>query len=111
MGRIGHRPTNYKYLRFEKNVQGCDLCVSHKVNPDGYVRKMWIDGLEFLHRRIYRAVHGITEWPKGHTIHHLCGNRACCNTAHMVMMKHGDHARHHNCYREFQINEWQKETH
>lgn len=110
LAKIGHKPTNFKWLRFEKTIQGCDLCISHKVNQDGYIRKRWTENVcEMLHRFLYRATYNMEEIPAGHTIHHLCGNRNCCNVTHMILMKHGDHARHHNYYRDFKIDEWNKE--
>ena len=109
MAKHGHRPTNYKWLTFEK-VGACDICTSHKVNQDGYLRKRIGLKLTMLHRAIYMELHGFTELPSGYTLHHLCGNRACCNPAHIIMMSHTDHASYHNINREFKISEWNNES-
>lgn len=33
--------------------------------------------------------------PKGFDVHHRCSNRACCNPAHLELIGHADHSRHH----------------
>lgn len=109
MGKIGHKPTNFKWMKFEKNGQGCDICISHKGNQDGYIRKRWTDSVcEMFHRFIYRGVHNLDSIPKDMTLHHLCGNRACCNPTHLVLMTKSDHATYHNNNRDFSLGEWKR---
>lgn len=81
-------------LRFVTDSNGCYVCVSHKVNQDGYFRKQWKDGAEMFHRFIYRAHFG--EIPEGHEVDHICGNRACCNPKHLRVLSKLDHCIHTN---------------
>lgn len=39
------------------------------------------DGVAYAHRVVCHVAHG--ECPPGHSARHLCGNRACCNPAHL----------------------------
>lgn len=43
------------------------------------------------HRYAYEAIKGAI--PKDLQVHHACGNRTCCNPAHMVLMTREDHGR------------------
>lgn len=76
-------------LRFHVSPGGCWTCISHAPNADGYIRKRWSWGLEFLHRVVWRLRHGDT--PDGHEIDHVCGNRACCAPEHLRTLPCSEH--------------------
>lgn len=48
--------------------QGCFICITHKTNADGYLRKRWAGVAEMFHRFIYRAHKGPI--PEGHEVDH-----------------------------------------
>lgn len=60
---------------------GCIVPVSHKLNQDGYFRKRIGNRLVMYHIHIWEKHHG--KLPDGFEVHHLCGNRACCNIEHL----------------------------
>lgn len=72
---------------------GCMVCVSHKQNPDGYIRLGGYHGKGrkpiMLHRLIYSGLHG--EIPEGHEIDHTCRVRQCCNPAHLEALPGREH--------------------
>lgn len=80
---------------FVRMESGCIVCISHLLNPDGYLRKTWgnsrTDGrvVEMFHRFIYRAHHG--DLPEGHEVDHTCRNRACCNPDHLQALERTEH--------------------
>lgn len=80
-------------MRFVELEGGCIVCLSHKLNADGYLRKVWgSEGkhvAEFFHRFIYRAHHG--EIPKGYEVDHMCNLRACCNPEHLQVLPRLEH--------------------
>lgn len=81
-----------KPMRFVEMEGGCFVCVSHKLNQDGYLRKAWGSPrngdavLEMFHRFIFRIHHGLSVIPEGHEIDHLCFNRACCAPGHLRLI-------------------------
>jgi hypothetical protein len=59
----------------------------------GYGR-MNLNGERYrVHRLAYEAVHGFV--PEHVHIHHTCGNKLCCNVAHLEALPAGDHHRLH----------------
>lgn len=82
---------------FVTNDAGCMMCLTHRLNKDGYLRKRWAQGFEMFHRFIFRA-HGGTI-PAGHEIHHTCDNRACCNPEHLEVLDRNTHLVHTNSTR------------
>lgn len=76
------------------NDKGCHSVVSHKLNADGYFRKVfktatgksWV----MFHRFVWEQEKGPI--PEGYTIDHLCNNRACCNIHHLQVLTRTDHA-------------------
>jgi len=69
-------------LKFIELDTGCYVCVSHKTNPDGYLR--WNSGdrhLHLFHRVIWQEANGPI--PDGYEINHMCGNRSCQNLRHL----------------------------
>ena len=57
------------------------VCLSHRPNADGYLRKRFEDGIEMFHRFIFRAHKGSI--PEGHEVDHICKVRLCCNPEHL----------------------------
>lgn len=81
---------NRKPLRFVTLVTGCYVPLSHRLNQDGYFRKRWgNEKLEMFHRTLWKYHHG--EIPAGYEIHHICGNRACCNVKHLELIPVKEH--------------------
>lgn len=87
-----------KPMRFVELDGGCLVCLSHKLNPDGYLRKSWGSSrkpaereMEMFHRFIFRAHKNLEAIPDGFEIDHLCFNRACCNPAHLQMLPKSQH--------------------
>lgn len=78
---------------FVRTDKGCLICLTHKTNEDGYLRKVWKRSgdrvAEMFHRFIYRAHKG--EIPKGHEVDHLCNVRACCNPDHLQAIPRSEH--------------------
>lgn len=84
---------------FITNDDGCYICLSHKANQDGYLRKRWgaarsTKDYEMFHRFIYRAVNGPI--PDGYEIDHKCRTRGCSNPTHLQALKTADHRRKSN---------------
>lgn len=81
-------------LVFITTSSGCFVPLSHKLNPDGYFRKVWGTSAgkvyEMFHRFIWRAHHG--DIPDGHEIDHTCKTRACCNVNHLRCIPGTQHA-------------------
>lgn len=80
-----------KPLAFEQQEgTGCIVPTSHKLNPDGYFRKRFRYGsLKMYHVYIWEKYNG--SLPKGYEVHHLCGNRACCNPEHLQAIEGHEH--------------------
>jgi len=74
---------------FVTTESGCMVCLSHRLNTDGYLRKRWADGAEMFHRFIYRAHKGPI--PEGHEVDHTCRNRACSNPEHLTARPRDEH--------------------
>ena len=49
------------------------------------------------HRLAYITAFG--EVPSGHHVHHVCGNRACVNVEHLVLLTASEHVALHNSER------------
>lgn len=91
MGRVslmGPKP-----MLFVQMDGGCCVCVSHKLNQDGYLRKSWGSSrvpadrvLEMFHRFIFRAHNNLEAIPDGFEVDHLCHNRACCTPSHLRLL-------------------------
>ncbi|MFG1227159.1 HNH endonuclease signature motif containing protein [Xanthobacter wiegelii] len=76
-------------MRFTTLEGGCFVCLTHRLNQDGYLRKRFRDGIEMFHRFIWRAHNG--EIPDGYEVDHICKNRACCNPDHLEAVPREDH--------------------
>lgn len=89
-----------KAMVFATTEMGCFIPLSHKLNPDGYLRKTWgsvskgRSVTEMFHRFIWRATHG--EIPLGFEIDHKCHTRACCNVQHLQCIDGSQHASESN---------------
>lgn len=105
----GHSSHQARTMVFRRNEMDCIVSVTHLPNQDGYLYKTWAVGgaklKEAFHRFIYRAHHGIAQWPRDQEIDHKCGNRACCNPKHLRMIERSDHKRVTNCERYSARNE------
>lgn len=83
---------NRKPMKFNTNpLTGCMTCSTHKLNQDGYLRKVWADSVEMFHRYIYRIHNALMFIPEGYEINHLCNNRGCCNPLHLEMIPREEH--------------------
>ena len=72
------------------NKDGCLTTTSHKLNPDGYLRKHDNGkGLIMWHRKVWQDEHG--EIPEGYEIDHMCKNRACFNVDHLQLLTTHEH--------------------
>lgn len=84
-------------MQFVEMENGCTVCISHRLNDDGYLRKSWgsqrrgLHVLEMFHRFIFRAHHKLEAIPDGHEIDHLCFNRACCTPKHLRLIDRHTH--------------------
>lgn len=81
-----------KAIKFVEFDNGCMVALSHKMNQDGYFRKIWGNGSRFammMHRAIWEMKFG--KIPEGHEINHKCRNRACCNTDHLEVLDRTTH--------------------
>lgn len=78
---------------FIRTDNGCLICISHKLNHDGYLRKLWkkagVPVSEMFHRFIYRAHKG--EIPEGCEVDHICNVRPCCNPDHLQVLSRSEH--------------------
>lgn len=74
----------------EINETGCWLVISHKLNKDGYFRKMTKSGKAYMyHRIIYTDYYGPI--PEGFEVDHMCRNRSCINPDHLQLLTNNDH--------------------
>jgi hypothetical protein len=80
-------------MQFVEMDGGCFVCVSHRLNPDGYLRKSWGSSrrpeersIEMFHRFIFRAHNDLETIPDGYEVDHLCFNRACCAPSHLRLL-------------------------
>jgi len=76
-------------LRFVTTEDNCYMCVSHKVNIDGYLRFNFDGTLIMFHRLIWQHHYG--EVPSGYGIHHRCNSRNCCNIEHLQLINISEH--------------------
>lgn len=80
---------------FVRLETGCYVCLTHRLNQDGYLRKRWLDRVtlstvvEMFHRFIFRAHKG--DIPEGFEVNHMCGVRACCNPEHLEALDGVEH--------------------
>jgi hypothetical protein len=82
--------TRGKPLRFSRTDSNCYVCVSHRTNPDGYLRLQFNGVMAMFHRVMWEEKHG--KIPPGHEIHHKCGVRPCCNVEHLEIIDGREHA-------------------
>ena len=76
-------------LVLETTEEGCIVPISHKLNQDGYFRKVINGKWIMYHRHAWKTLNG--EIPEGFEIDHMCKNRACCNTEHLQMLSKSEH--------------------
>jgi hypothetical protein len=81
---------NTRPIKYETNEQGCHLVVSHKLNQDGYFRKMTKEGKAIMwHRKVYEDIHGTI--PVGYEVDHMCRHRHCINPEHLQLLTIEEH--------------------
>lgn len=68
---------------------GCIISTSHKLNPDGYLRKRIDNKLVMYHRHVWEQHNGPI--PEGYEVDHKCRNRACCNIDHLQLLGISEH--------------------
>lgn len=79
-----------KTLVLETTETGCIIPISHKLNKNGYFRKV-IDGKWVMyHKHVWEESFGSI--PDGYEINHKCKNRACSNLEHLEMLEGSEHA-------------------
>lgn len=88
---MGRKATAIKFVEFEN---GCMVALSHKMNKDGYFRKMWHNVEDgwlrvMMHRAIWEMKFGKIR--KGYEINHKCKCRGCCNTDHLEVLDRNTH--------------------
>ncbi len=81
-------------LVLEQIDAGCIIPTSHKLNQDGYFRKLINGKMEMYHRTMWREENG--DIPKGYEIDHKCKNRACCNVEHLQILTRQEHLKKDN---------------
>lgn len=80
-----------KELVLETTDAGCIIPISHKLNKDGYFRKVINGKWIMYHRFMWETAHGRLI-PDGYEINHKCKNRACCNVNHLELLEGSAHA-------------------
>lgn len=96
-----------KDLVLETTDTGCIIPISHKLNKDGYFRKV-IDGKWVMYHR-YVMEEKFGKIPDGYEVNHKCKNRACCNTDHLEILEGSAHATESNTGRNRERQEAAKE--
>lgn len=79
-----------KELVLETTNTGCIVPISHKLNKDGYFRKVINSRWVMYHRHVWEEENGCI--PDGYEINHKCKNRACCNLEHLEILEGSEHA-------------------
>lgn len=80
-----------KALRFDKNEEGCHVCVSHSPGSHGYPEKRIGGKLYLMHRLVYELRFGPIQ--EGLQVHHRCENKLCANPQHLELLPVVDHTR------------------
>lgn len=84
-------------LKLEYLDNGCLVPTNRKLNKDGYysitVNKRRVQYHKYLYQEKYGNI------PKGYALHHLCGNRCCCNLDHLILLSNSDHTKLHNWFK------------
>lgn len=70
-------------------------CIISKNKPttNGYPRKSYKNKIYYHHRLVWILNNG--EIPKGHDIHHKCGNKLCINIEHLECLDRKHHRGEH----------------
>lgn len=80
-----------KKVTFSEESNGCHICTSHAVQPDGYPRITVKGRSHHAHRVLYIEAYG--PLPEGIVVRHTCDNPRCINLLHLVGGTHGENAR------------------
>ena len=108
-----HQARTMRFMEFDPPsdafAKPCQACVSHALNPDGYLYKTWaVDGRKIrepFYRFIFRARRGWDEWPEGLEADHICRFRACVEPTHIRPLGRSDHKSVTNTLRYADRNE------
>ena len=57
----------------------------------GYGRHTWKGHKTYVHRTVHELINGPI--PQGHTVHHRCYNKSCCNPTHLEAITRSENAR------------------
>ena len=79
-----------KLINFEKDENGCFICISHYKDKDGYAIFKKDGKAMKIHRHIYEECFG--EIPKGMIVRHKCDNPSCINPEHLEIGTHQDNS-------------------
>ena len=91
--QLGLSPSEWmrRYIRTTSTptTQGCWLWTGTRHSAGYGQLRVTLARNEFAHRASYVAFVGPI--PEGHELHHICGNRVCCNYAHLIPVTRQQH--------------------
>lgn len=77
------------------DVRGADECWLWQAGTGGRgYGQFHFDGRATTAHRVAYLLE-VGEIPSGMDLHHSCEEKLCCNPAHLALLAHGEHTRHH----------------